>query len=495
MVSSRAPRGWLRTLAYFVPIALLTLYTHRDLFTDTQAPTTTAHPEQSLNVALNAAYCGKPQMYSQRYSVQTFLSTRPDLMKTPFRNVIAAMAGSVDTYCHYANEFVVVSENSLMWLIRLALWQNVHLTPDELGDFLGAIRIGMVLVFGFALLRTGASVLFAFAAVMLGADVLTALGVRDSIYPFVTSMPLFNAGLYGIALSMAAVRRGGPGFWVFALVMGVVAGFCASMRTVHLPMLLAMFAVCLAVLAVVRDRAESSGRFAGRLAAGAAAFLVGYNVYLAVLVTPLRISNDPSVSNYKYHTLMHEVVMGLAIPPNDFAKREGIEWNDSVGASLALRVNPTASYLGEGYEAALLRYYAGLWRAHPREMFDVYALKGWSDGNEVFLSAGNIAHKRYAAPLVIGETLHRTTNGYVLMSIILVALAAALWRYVKTRDLRVLVIGLVALAAAVSMVEGFVAYSIFVGIYYSSVLYFVLFLAIVLIQTAVDAAAARVQPR
>jgi hypothetical protein len=483
-------RGWIRSLLYWLPVAAIVLYSHRDIYTGTKPPTTTAHPEQSLNVALNAVYCGKPQMYSQRYSIQNFLSTRPDLMGAPFRNVIAASAGSLDTYCHYANEFVVVSENSLMWLMRLAMWQDVHLTADQLGDFLGATRIAMVLIFGFALLRSGSSVLFTLASMIAGAAILRSLGVRDSIYPYVTAMPLLNAGLYGIGMSIPAIRRGGVWSWVFALAMGVLAGFCASMRTVHLPMLFAMFAVFLFATFVLRDRAKAVAAMGRGLAVAAIVFVAGYYAYLSVFVNPLRISNDPSVSNYVYHTFAHQLVIGLGVPENDLARREGITWNDMVGFELAKRTMPKVIYLGPDYEAALLKYYRGLWRDHPREMFGVYVIKMRSNADGVFESAAGIG-QAYYVPKIFGETLHRITNGFVVMAIVAVAFLAGMWRYLKTGRVRTFVAALVSLGALTSMAEGFVTYSIFVGIYYSIVLYFVFFLAFVLVQAAVDAAAAK----
>ena len=493
-LSSDGNRGWLRSLTYFLPIALITLLSHRDIFTGTKPATGTAHPEQSINMAMNAAYCGKPSLWSSRYSPQVFLTTRPDLMSAPLRNVIAAMAGSVDAYCQTANEPVVVSENSLFWLTRLALWQNVHLTADQLGDFLGAIRIAMVLVFGFALLRTGSSVLFTLAAVIIGAGILRSLGVRDSIYPFVTCMPLMAAGLYGMAMSSPAIRRGGVWSVLFALAMGIVTAFCASMRTTHLYMLGAMFLIYLAMLFTGRDRARETPAVVKGLTAAAASFVVGYVAYLSVFIYPLRISDNPNVSNYVYHTFMHQVVLGLAVPDNAFAKSQGVAWDDMVGFGIAKRMDPKVTYYGPTYEGALLKFYTGLWRDHPREMLGVYALKMRSNGDEVFLSAAGVG-ERYYIPRIFGETMHKITNGFAIMAIVIAAFLAAMWRYLKTGRTRVLVIGMVALAALTSMGEGFLTYSIFVGIYYSIVLYFMFFLAFVLIQAAVDAAAAKASSR
>ena len=127
-------------------------------------------------------------------------------------------------------------------------------------------------------------------------------------------------------------------------------------------------------------------------------------------------------------------------------------------------------------------------------MLGVYALKMRSNGDEVFLSAAGVG-ERYYIPRIFGETMHKITNGFAIMAIVIAAFLAAMWRYLKTGRTRLLVIAMVALAALTSMGEGFLTYSIFVGIYYSIVLYFMFFLAFVLIQAAVDAAAAKASSR
>jgi hypothetical protein len=73
----------------------------------------------------------------------------------------------------------------------------------------------------------------------------------------------------------------------------------------------------------------------------------------------------------------------------------------------------------------------------------------------------------------------------------LLTLALAMWRHARSGGCRMLIVALVAFAAFVSMGEGFLTYSIFTGIYYSIVLYFVFFLSLVLIQGAIDGVAAR----
>jgi len=483
-------RGYLRTLLYFLPVAVIVLYTHRVVYTGTAIPTGTAHPEQSINVALNAAYCGKPKLWSARYSPQVFLTTHRELMATPFRNVIAAMSGSLDEYCRTVNDQVVVSENSLMWLARLALWYDVHLSANHLGDFLAATRMFMLLVFGFALLRTGSSVLFTLSAVVIGAEILRGLGVRDSIYPYVMTLPLLHAGLYGMAMAGKTVRRAHVLLWAFTLMMGIITAFSGSMRTVNLPLSVLMFATFVVVMFLLRDRAERPSHTAVRLGGSVAAYAVGFAIYTSIFITPLRISDDPNVSNYVYHTFAHQLVMGLAVPETDFAKREGLEWRDETSLKFARQMEPDVIYLGPTYERALLKFYRKLWREHPREMVSLYVTKLRSTGDEVFLSAAGVATK-YHVPKVIGETLHRITNGFVIVPCVVGAFLLSLWRTVRVDSARWLITSLVSLAAIASLAEGFVTYSMFVGIYYSSLLYFVFYAALVALQGAVDAGPTR----
>jgi hypothetical protein len=156
-----------------------------------------------------------------------------------------------------------------------------------------------------------------------------------------------------------------------------------------------------------------------------------------------------------------------------------------VGFALARRAVPEVTYLGPRYEEALLKYYKGLWRQHPGDMVRVYLAKLRSDGDEVFLSAARIG-SAFAIPTVIGESLHKATNGFVLVLVALGVCAGSLIRYVAGRGDRLLIFSLVALAALTSLAEGFVTYSIFVGIYSSILLYFVFLVSLLLIQAAVD---------
>jgi hypothetical protein len=326
--------------------------------------------------------------------------------------------------------------------------------------------------------------------VVIGAEVLRSLGVRDSIYPFAMALPLLHAGVYGIAMSsrpVSRMTRGGVWLWVFALGMGILTAFSASMRTIQLFTGVGMFGVVLFVLFVRRDRLQRAAVLAKTFGGAVAAFAIGYSAYVAIFIAPLRIS-DPSVSNYVYHTFAHEIVLGLAVPENDLSRREGLQWNDMVGFEMAKRAMPEVTYLGPLYETALLRYYRGLWAKDPAGMVGVYVTKLRSNGNLVFLSAAAIA-KQYFVPPIIGESLHKATNGFVLVLLGLSVFGAALVRHIGGGGNRLLIVSLVSLAALASLAEGFLTYSIFVGNAFSILLYFVFFASLLLIQAALDSVA------
>ena len=105
----------------------------------------------------------------------------------------------------------------------------------------------------------------------------------------------------------------------------------------------------------------------------------------------------------------------------------------------------------------------------------------------MFLSAAGVG-EQFRIPRAPGEWLHRWTNGLALVAAAIAALAIALRQHLVQRSGRTMIIALVSLAALVSLVESFLIYSLFVGMYYSILLFFVFFLVLVLLQSALDLA-------
>jgi hypothetical protein len=479
------PRTALAALWLWLPLALIVLWLYRDLYTGRTAPAETDHAVTSFNIAANAGFCGAPSMLSTRHSLKQYLAQHPDLASLPLRDVITRQAGSVAEYCRFVVQPVIVNDNSLMWLMRLAIGLDPAISHDGLTHFLGAMTTGMVLLFGFALLYAGASWALALGATLVACAVLRSLGLRDTLYPFVLALPLFAAALYGIAYCSRQARglRGGA-LVAFAAAMGVVAAFSTIMRPIMLPSLTLMFAVFL--FATLRRAWPQLRGVVFKLAgAMAVAFAAGFFLYTAIFVRPPRAAADAAGSQYVYHTFAHPLVLGLGVPENDFSRREGIAWNDELGVVLARRAMPDTTYLGATYERALLRYYWSLWREHAREMAHVYVLKLQSTADEVFLSAAGIGHQ-FLLPQAPFRWLDRLTSGPILFALVLAVFVAAMRRLVIAGDARMLLLAFVAIAASLSLVEGFLTYSLFVGNAFSPLLFFVFFAGLVGIQGGVE---------
>jgi hypothetical protein len=492
LTSAAHSRSLSRSLFYTIPIAVLAIVLYRDLFAQTVPYTSNAHAIQSLDTALNAYFCGEPMLLSGRYSPQAFLTTRPDLLTHRFRIVLSAMTpgGTLSEYCRTLNQPVVVSENSLMWLERLALAVDGRLTPGQLGASLAATRVTMLLIFAWALLRSGTSLLLTAVGVLVGCDILRAVEMRDSIYPFVLTLPLLSAALYGFAATSTRLTAGRAPIWAFACAMGVVTGFSASMRTVMLPVSVAMFGLFLfAASGWPAFRALG----AWRTSAGAiAAYVIGYAAYAALFIYPLHLPASAGVPNATYHTVSHQLVLGLAVPENDLSRSEGLEWNDEIGFKVARRMEPGVLLYGAEYDAMLFRYYRKLWREQPRAMLSTYFTKLRSAGVEVFLGVARIG-RDFGVPPAVAEWLHRMTNGLALIALAFGTLVLGFRRYRRRGDARHLMLSFMALAALAALAESFLTYSLFVGMYFSELLFFVLFLMLFSIQAGLDALASASQ--
>ena len=224
-------------------------------------------------------------------------------------------------------------------------------------------------------------------------------------------------------------------------------------------------------------------------AAWGASFVAGYLVFHAVMIAPLR--PDTDVPNYTYHAVSHSLVIGLGVPETAFSRSEGLRWDDNVGFDIARRAG--VQPLGPDYEKVLLRYYARLWRRHPGAMARTYVTKFRYACSEVFLSAG-IVLRQYGVTSPAFEWLHLHTDGFALL-VIAAGAAAVGWRACARGSGLGFINVLIALAALLTLLESALTYSAFTGMYFSSVLFFLLFSAAALMQSVVDLAAAAVPRR
>ncbi len=468
--TSIGPRPVGRSLILFVPLAAILLVTSRDLYRGRTAPAVTSHEVLSINMALNAAFCGVAGRLSSRFSPYEFVASHRDLMGRSFHDVIAADAGSESAYCQTVTAPYALAETSAMWLARAALWLRPGASPDALGDMFGAFRLSMILAFGFGLIRSGAPLGFTAAALAVACEILRSVGIRETGYPFVMTLPLLAAAVYSLApfdeRKTPVVGLAGAG-----LFMGALAAFGGGLRTILLPTLAAMFAVFLVGALQGRVGRRLTRRSAGIVAVPVAAFGIGYVAYVQLFVEPLHVRADLALADYTYHTFAHPLVLGLAVPESPFTERQHIRWDDMTGVALARQIRPDVDLLGPHYDEALLTFYARLWKRHPQEMAMVYLHKLRWTGSGVFHRVATIG-AQFGVPRGPAEWLNRVTSGIALVGFALLTFGVAAQRYVRQQRRDALMVALVSTAGLVALGEAFLTHSLYLGAYYNDLLYF-----------------------
>jgi hypothetical protein len=490
LFSVRDGRSMRRAATYSVVLVPVALMAMRGFLASGPPPAASGHADLSLNLALSRALCGVNGAISPVYSVYQRLNAHPSEQRDPLVDVLARQAGSRHAYCASVTQPFVNNENSLMWLERAALAVRPRLSLAEAAAFLFAVRVGMLWLFGFALLTCGASLWLAGTAIALGVAILTAVDLRYETYPFLLTAPLAMAGVYTLMWCSGRDWPRGSVLVVTAAGCGFLTAFGANFRTSQLPAYLAM-AVTFVYLQARRDRPADRSTASHRVprpAAWAASFVAGYLAFHAVMIAPLR--PNTSVPNYTYHAVSHSLVIGLGVPETDFSRSEGLHWDDNVGFAIARRAG--VQPLGPDYEKVLLRYYARLWRRHPGAMARTYFTKFRYACSEVFLSAG-IVLRPFGVTSPAFEWLHLHTDGFALLMVV-AGVGALGWRACARGSSLGFLVLLLALAALLTLLESALTYSTFSGMYFSSLLFFLLFSAAAAVQSTLDFLAAAMWP-
>jgi hypothetical protein len=305
-----------------------------------------------------------------------------DLVNYPLLSWPARMAGSRDAYCRKVTWPYQHNENSLMLIESAILRVRPGITLRGLGFVLSAIRVGCIAVLIFFILQVGGSPMLA-ACLGILAMFTTGLDARYyrgplyyAYYPFFMPFTVLYAALLGLALRHRADRHILVATIVF-FVLGLYAGLFVNMRSSYLPLI---FAGLLTYLAFTVRAMRNDGvapwrarlRPVGMIGAG---FLTGMLTFHLILIRPMA-TMEGRAKQIVYHNVFHPLVLALALPENDLAKREGIKWDDSTGMTLARTIDRNATWDDyPRYEKVLASYYFGLWRKYPTEMRDIYVRK------------------------------------------------------------------------------------------------------------------------
>lgn len=380
----------------------LAVFVCRPLARQVESATATSASGVYLALAINDAFCGRYASMSSATSLAPF--SVADQMNRPISAVLIDRAGSVKGYCGGAFQPFVMNEISLAILEGRLLRIMPDASLPRLATVLAAIRVGLIAMFGFVLLRANGSLWLTFFT-CLAAHYLTALLGGDalfSLYPFILPLML---GYVACCAILGGWLAGGKGLLPLgmAALLGIFAAFAGNLRTSVYPMAAVAFGVTLLDY-LRRHRFERSHllRCGALLAVFAAAVIAFEWTYISPMRRVAGVPNSPS------HTIAHPLVLGLAAPPNALAAREGIEWDDAAGTRLARRIDPAASYLNPGYEAALFGYYRRLWRDYPNEMASIYVRKWRLTGLRTLttiISPSGGTYRTFAGGLVLAAAI------------------------------------------------------------------------------------------
>ncbi len=453
---------------------------------------TDAHAWVSLALAVDASFCGKPGLVSWTFAPVTFAAATAVAPAASLRSVISAKTGSLDVYCGSVVNHHVNNENSLMLVMAALLRLAPNLSLASLGTELAWVRVALLCVVAIVASWSGASVALTAALLYVGWSVLAAIDYELSVYPFLCVLPPFMASLYTAALRprhpMSVPARTG-----FAVCAGVLTALAVNMRTAYAPVYLVFFLTWLLMTmrAAGGDRLRGGGRWSLAVAflVPAAAFVAAYGVVDRGIVRQLLPPPAATTVSFQHHPIAHPIVLGVAVPENDFARRMGIRWDDINGLELAQRIDPEATYLGPRYESALWRFYFRLWRRHPLEMCGVYWFK--------FLrTAQGLSSSIRVVGIVPGFSASRSRladrllQGLPLYSVAVLMTVFSLWAAARRGSRVLFLVGLLSVAACGVLLESTIIMTTFVGTYYSYLLFYFLFIPAAAAQIGLDRFAA-----
>jgi len=309
---------------------------------------------------------GKPSQ-----ALRDFLN-KPGLNEIPLKRLVETRSRPLPGYCNSMTHFKN-NENAISWFYTGVL--KVYPNASVIGLFKAAttVRIAILAFVAFALMLVGFGAIFAIATIFVGIELHSIVSATHplSMYPFMTfQLVAFLAVFYVVYCS---TKKWSPTRWLaLGIITGVSVDLILNVRTSH-GMMAGLVAITAFLLLLIRGQEFLGSTHRLRVAAWTICSAIFAGVAFHSFMIP---KVDFNVQfNSSYHTISHPLVLGLAVPPNPLAQREGISWNDRVGGEIAKRIDPAATLLGPTYEHSMFVYYFGLWRKYPLEMVDIYERK------------------------------------------------------------------------------------------------------------------------
>ena len=269
----------------------------------------------------------------------------------------------------------VNSENTWGWIMQPIFWIHPTISFHGLVLTLFIIQISMLWFFFYYLAHMRISGLYIFILSIVSISVTS----KQMPYLIFTQYPMLLPGLlFPIALLGFSIRYK----WyqrrvlhaVFSCGIGAYLFFLYNLRTPYIIPAVIVLAVYYLLLRPMR---------ASSLYSFLLVIVTSIFCYISIQKSVFPPEFEKNKSLYlSTHPIAHPLVLGLAIPANRFAKKLGIEWNDSIGERIALNADPTVKLDSPKYDEVLLSYYKSLWVNYPKDMFRLYFEKFNSLGHD-----------------------------------------------------------------------------------------------------------------
>lgn len=480
------PGTFHQSLVITLVVVVLSMVAVRGAWTADGAVMLDGHAVVSLDLALARAYCGHGSAYSSTIRIPVDVAARMERRYVPLRTLIEERADSLDAYCRSVDTPFVNSENSLMLLESALLRMVPGLSLADLGQALHLIRIAGLVVFVMLLIDLGASLALAFSTMLSGLLLLESMPDHVySNYPFLFAMVLVLVALHGFAVKYQWFFAGAAGVIMYGAFAGMLSAFVVHMRTSYLPVVV-LFALLVLWYAFSRcNDTDGWTHRALRCLAWVGCVVVAYGAFQTALIT----RHLPDEGRFSAsHPFAHPLVLALGVPETDFSRENGIRWADEVGPQIAARVDPEVTFLGPGYDAALLRYYASLWESDPGGMVRLYYLKFSVFGADMFRAIrGSPGLSGWAVNLLLAP-LALLSAGVGLLVVYGAVTLLSLAAFRRSGHPAAFVLGLLTLAALLVHVEAGLIFSLFVKQYHNYAVFYAIFVSVLGLQALANAA-------
>jgi hypothetical protein len=379
---AEAPRSLRATIAWWIIVVAAGIVLNRSAFWPFEEPLPNdCHAVRSLEIAVHRQQFGcVSHVYSDSKRIFKILPNDSAMLSKPLRDLPHAVDRSTEDYAGQLVPFCN-NENSLMLIDRTVLWLVPDITLASMTQAHMILKAACLAVFVLFLLRIGSSPLLSLTAFHFALLLVRWVNRTHpiSVYPFLMPLALLFVSCLGLLLSFGLHRRllaCAPAM----LSAGFLSAFLINIRSSYAPIVAVLLLLCLSLAALDLRRTLHRSFFQTTMLTAAAllCFVGGSKSFTALFLSPIQQATAASEKfggPYSYHVVAHPLVLFLAVPPNDFARREGIVYDDVWGLKLAHRIDPTLTDRDRNYDNALFVYYLKLWLYYPDEMADLYGLK------------------------------------------------------------------------------------------------------------------------